>query len=158
MIDIYSIENWILPREAFSWIYKNIPIGATILELGSGFGSIALGMNYDIYSIEHDKNWCEISNLVNYIYAPLADGFYNKNYLLNLPNKYDLFIIDGPTKASGGRSGILKNINLFNLKCHILLDDIHREEELYILKKLSLTLDRNFEIFECNNSKKFAII
>jgi hypothetical protein len=156
MIKVNNISNWAMPPEAFNWIYENIPEGSTILELGSGFGSIALGLNYKVYSLEQNKEWCGLSNKVNYIYAPIEDGFYHNDALINLP-KYDLLIIDGPTKASGGRKGFLQNLDYFNTDCPILLDDLHREDEMFIMEKLAIILDRKYEVFESEN-KKFGII
>lgn len=158
MIKVNNIANWILPDQAFSWIYENIKVGSTILELGSGFGSIALSLNYNIYSIEQDKDWIGLSNKVNYILAEVKNGFYDTNILKNsMPTNYDLLILDGPTKASGGRLGFIDNMDLFKLDCHILIDDVHRKDEMCLVETLSEKLNREFEIYECEN-KKFAIL
>jgi len=156
MIKVNNIASWVMPAEAFDWIYENIPEGSTILELGSGFGSIALGLNYTVYSLEQNEEWCGLSNMVNYIYAPIENGFYSKDMIADLP-KYDLLIIDGPTKASGGRKGFIENLKYFNTECPILLDDLHREDEMFIIEKLSTILKRDFKVFESEN-KKFGII
>jgi hypothetical protein len=158
MIKVNNIGNWVLSKHAFDWIYENYPMGSTILELGSGFGSIALSLNYNVYSIEQDKNWIGLSNRVNYILAELNDGFYDREVLKSsLPKQYDLLILDGPTKASGGRLGFLDNLDMFKLNCNILIDDVHREDEMKIIESLSNTLNREYIIFESEN-KKFAII
>lgn len=158
MIKVNNIASWVLSKHAFDWIYENYPVGSTILELGSGFGSIALSLNYNIYSVEQDKNWIGLSNRVNYILAPLKDGFYDIDILKSsLPSKYDLLILDGPTKGSGGRTGFIKNMELFNLDCPILIDDVHREDEMKIAEYVSNKLGREYNVFESEN-KKFAII
>lgn len=153
-----NIANWIIPSEAFNWIYENIKPKSVILELGSGFGSIALSLNYKITSIEQDTNWINLSNRVNYIYAPVVNGFYDRNVLKQqIPHKYDLLIIDGPTKASGGRLGFLDNIDLFYTRCPILIDDIHRDDEILLYKTISNRLKRKPKIYDSEN-KKFAVI
>lgn len=38
-----NLDGWAIPREAFEWIYENLPHGSTILELGSGNGTKELG-------------------------------------------------------------------------------------------------------------------
>lgn len=158
MIKVYNIESWILPNGAFKWIYENFKVGDIILELGSGFGSIALSLNYNVYSIEQDKNWIGLSNRVNYILAEINDGFYDRSVIKNsIPQKYDLLIIDGPTKASGGRLGFIDNIDLFDLNCPILIDDVHREDEMKLVTLLSKKINREYTIYESDN-KKFAII
>jgi hypothetical protein len=153
---VNNIENWMLPKEAINWIYDNIPSDSSILELGSGFGTEILSKKYKMTSIEQDEEWLYKFD-TNYIYAPIENGFYKIENLSNLPKKYDLLIIDGPTQISGGRMGFIKNIDLFFLDCTILIDDVHREEEMEILTKLSNLLKRNYKIFNCDN-KKFAII
>jgi hypothetical protein len=158
MIKVNNISNWILPPEAFNWIYENIEEGSTILELGSGFGSIALSLNYKIHSVEQDENWIGLSNRVNYTLAKIKYDFYDRDVLRNsIPKKYDLLILDGPTKASGGRLGFLNNLDLFYLNCPILIDDVHREDEMKLLSSLSKKLNREYLIFDSGN-KKFAVI
>lgn len=158
MIKINNISNWMIPDIAFDWIYKNINCDSSILELGSGFGSVVLGLNYEIYSVEQDENWIGVSSNVNYIYAPIKDGFYDSDILKkSLPLNYDLLLIDGPTQASGGRLGFIKNIDLFNLNCKIMIDDVHRVDEMQLVTHISKKLNREYQIYSCKN-KKFAII
>jgi hypothetical protein len=155
-MNIFDKNNWMLPEPAFEWIYKNLDTGSCILELGSGFGTEILSKKYKMTSIEQDEDWLYKFE-TNYIYAPVEDGFYKIENLSNLPKYYDLLIIDGPTKSSGGRMGFIEHLDLFFLDCPILIDDVHREEEMEILIKLSNLLKRNYKIFECVN-KKFGII
>ena len=152
---IHNIENWMLPKKAFEWIFENIKEGSTILEFGSGFGTEVLSKKYKMISIEQDEEWIGKFDS-EYIYSPVENGFY-KLENLNLPKKYDLLIIDGPTQSSGGRKGFLKNMNIFYLDCYILIDDVHRTEEMEVLIEISSKLNREYKIFDCGN-KKFGII
>lgn len=156
MTKIFNLNNWMLPNEALNWIFDNLQDGSNILELGSGFGTEILSKKYKMTSIEQDEEWLYKFD-TNYIYAPIENGFYKIENLSNLPKYYDLLIIDGPTKSSGGRMGFIQHLDLFFLDCPILIDDAHREEEMEILIKLSNLLKRNYSIFECVN-KKFGII
>jgi hypothetical protein len=42
-----NLDGWAIPREAFEWIYENLPHGSTILELGSGNGTKELVKYYN---------------------------------------------------------------------------------------------------------------
>ena len=75
------------------------PKNSTILELGSGTGTIELVKHYTVYSIEHQKQWVGEASRSNYIYAPLKTyggvfNWYDNHYLNNLPKDYDLLLID----------------------------------------------------------------
>ncbi len=79
-------------------------------------------------------------------------GWYNPDELLpQLPNKndYDMIIVDGPGGWLG-RSGFLKHIDYFNTKVPIVIDDIQREQEMLLLKKLSSILNRDYIILDDN--------
>ena len=71
--------------------------------------------------------------------------------LPQLPNKddYDMIIVDGPGGWLG-RSGFLKHIDYFNTKVPIIIDDIQREQEMLLLKKLSSILNRDYVILDDN--------
>ncbi len=153
---VNNINNWMLPNEAINWIYDNIPSDSSILELGSGFGTEILSKKYKMTSIEQDEDWL-YKFKTNYIYAPIENGFYKVDNLSNLPKYYDLLIIDGPTKISGGRMGIIEHLDFFFLDCPIIIDDTNREDELYITKYLSSITKRDFKTFKCDN-KSFSII
>ena len=134
-------------NELIEWIKENIPKGSTILELGSGKGSTQhLCDDYDLYSIEHEKKWLNKFNST-YIYAPIKDGFYDKDILKKkLPKEYVLILIDGPPrKIDGkkiGRKGFGENLDLFNTDCIIIFDDSDRGRERKLVTSVIEQLGR----------------
>jgi len=148
--------DWSLSDSAQAWIRANLPAGATILELGSGAGSARLAEHYTVYSVEHDPEWLNRYDSVNYIHSPLRkhkavkgfdhDYWYNpyiiKNAIKDL--KIDLIIIDGPPgkhgKNTSGRCGTLKYLDIFPEGVPFLFDDLHRGNELLLAKKVSARL------------------
>jgi len=139
------------------WIIENLPHGSTILELGSGPGTIKLSEYFTMYSIEHDKKWVEYAPKSNYIYAPIVNGWYDVNKVkAGLPSKYDLLLIDGPTGIIGRRK-ILDNLKLFNTNVSIVFDDTNRKAEMEIFKQLCKKVSRKFKFFK-GPQKDFAII
>lgn len=159
--------GWMLPESAFEWIERHIPIGSTILELGSGYGSHRLSKKYTMYSIEHDEQWVDKFNHT-YIHAEIKEDtegipWYDSEVLRNeIPDKYDLLIIDGPPSEIG-RIGLLNQIDLFHWDQPVLIDDTHREEEKHIVKqilsKFNLSEQIFSETFEPNNTlREFRIL
>ena len=59
----------------FSWIMSNLPEGSTILEFGSGRGTIELTKYYNVYSVEQDSKWLGLAEKAEYIHAPIKDGW-----------------------------------------------------------------------------------
>ena len=162
-------SGWTLPEKAFQWIEENIPVGSNIVELGSGHGSIRLSENYNVWSIEHNETWLNISSS-NYIHAEIIPFSVNgeKGHWYNaekikcaLPEKYALMIIDGPPSTIG-RNGVLAFQELFNWDCHILVDDTHRAEDKLIADELSsqkLLNQKHFtEYYEQNGTNREFII
>ena len=56
-------------------------------------------------------------------------------------------LVDGPGGWLG-RGGILTYIEHFNTEVPIVFDDVHREQESMILKKLSKKLNREYKILD----------
>ena len=135
-----------MPDEIFSWLVENVEQGSTILEFGSGHGSIMLAKQYDLISIEHDKEWIGISDS-HYIHAEITEnvistehnqlGWYSLSAIIDIINSknIDVFIIDGPP-GDIGRHGILSIIEELPTDAIFLIDDIHRDAELDIFNKL----------------------
>jgi len=135
-------------NEIIEWIRENVPKGSTILELGSGRGSTqSLCHEYKMYSIEHDKKWLNRFDS-SYIYAPIKDGFYDREVLKKeLPTEYELILVDGPPrKIDGkkiGRKGFGENLDLFNTDCIIIFDDSDRGREKNLIASVCEQLGRS---------------
>jgi len=127
--------SYMLPEKAFEWIFAHLPKRAKIVELGSGKGTERLSERFKMISIEDNPDWIGKYNST-YIHAPIKDGWYDRDYLEGkIPQDYNLLIIDGPS-GSIGRLGILNNLDLFNIKNQMLVDDIHRPDEAKLLEQL----------------------
>ena len=159
----YSVDEALL-----QWVFKNVPVGKTILELGAGESTKRFKEHgYKVISIEHDSNFINLVPGVQYIHAPIEDynekgnvyppslskriatqkGWYNReivgHYLKN--KSYDLILIDGPPKFVG-RAGFLINIDLFDKTAIMLIDDLHRQDELYLARRIALALGKDLLI------------
>jgi len=135
-----------LPEEAFSWIEKTLPNGSTILEFGSGHGSVRLSKNYSVTSIEHDPDWINVAP-VNYIHATIIEndfstevgeiGWYDISAIeKKIPSKIDLVIIDGPP-GHIGRTGFLSFVENLSNSNWMLFDDVDRTSELALSDKVA---------------------
>lgn len=128
------------------FILKHVPKDRVILELGSGDGSSFLASNgYEIYSVEHSKDWLYKHGNVNYIYAPIkrhkeVEGlkgveWYDPSYLRDLP-PHSVVLVDGPP-GNYGRSGLYKYFDLFNEDAMWIFDDIQRQNERGMIHKIA---------------------
>ena len=125
-----------MPIEIHTWLYENIKEGSTILEFGSGHGSIELAKRYDLISIEHDKQWIGISES-RYVHAPITDnpaseehnqeGWYETTPITEIVQEKTItvFIVDGPP-GEIGRHGILSITDSLPKDAVFIIDDIHR--------------------------------
>ena len=141
-------KGFLMCNEIHEWIEKNLPKGSTILELGSGKGTLRLVENYIVYSIEHSKKWMNKYGS-NYIYAPIKNGWYDIKSIENsLPEHYDLLLIDGPPrKVDGvkiGRRPLGDHLDLFNTDVYIIVDDSDRGREIKLLRSMVEKLGRDF--------------
>ena len=147
----------VIPRELFEWIRANIPEGKTILEFGSGHGTVKLMEHYTVFSVEHNPHWMGLGG--NYIYAPLKkyDGYiwYDTDMLQNLP-EYDFILVDGPT-ANTGRYGFVYNAQLFDMSVPIALDDTHRDEESRMVKEIAAKHKKTATEYK-SADKRFTIL
>jgi hypothetical protein len=140
------------------WIIEHIPHGSNILELGSGPGTIKLSKYFTMYSIEHDRDWVGRDPKGTYIHAPIVNGWYNRQIVKNnLPLKYNMLLIDGPT-GTIGRHKVLDNLDLFNLDVPIVFDDTNRKTELQIFKKMLTKLPNRKHAYFKGPQKDFAVI
>jgi hypothetical protein len=139
-------KGFLMCNEIHEWIEENLPKGSTILELGSGKGTIRMVENYTVYSIEHSKKWMGRYGS-NYIYAPIKDGWYDIEAIKKgIPEHYDLLLIDGPPrKIDGvkiGRRPFGDHMDLFNTDIPIIVDDSDRGREMKLIKDMIEKLGR----------------
>lgn len=147
-----NLGGWSIQESCYNFIKSILPEGSTILELGSGAGTGYLSKHYKMYSIENYEEWINKYNST-YIYAPIKYyndewtapnlpgekgrsqiGWYDVDIIKsNLPDKYDLILVDGPN-GTFGRGGFLKHLDLFNTNIPIIFDDINREEKELMIK------------------------
>ena len=142
-------EGWMLPGEVIAWINDNLPKGCTIVEFGSGHGSVALSSRFNLISVEHDENWLNLSN-GTYVHAKIVQnpisnqhkqtGWYDPESLVNLPDFADLIIVDGPP-GDIGRIGLLHHLALLPRSNYWVVDDTDREAEAILLENLVSEFD-----------------
>ena len=140
-----NLNDWAISEEMFTWILNNIPKGKTILEFGSGTGTIELTKHWNVYSVEQNKEWVGKAPKSNYIHAPLKDGWYDSDIVFNnIPQDYDLIIVDGPA-GSDLRPGIDKYWDKFNLNVPLLFDDTHRAKDRNHAIQVAQTLGKEWK-------------
>tara|TARA_B100001564_G_C20450173_1_gene583091 strand:- start:136 stop:651 length:516 start_codon:yes stop_codon:yes gene_type:complete len=154
--------GWMLPDEVMNYIFTNVSKGSTILEFGSGQGSVNLSMQYNLISVEHNEEWIGLSS-GEYIHAEIVEnpistrfgqkGWYDSEKLLNLPSFVDVIIIDGPP-GDVGRIGILDHLELLPSFSICIVDDTDREEESLLLEKLMPVLDFKDQIEIMSSSRR----
>lgn len=139
-------SDWMMPDDIFLWLETNVKEGATVLEFGSGHGSIRLAKQYNLISIEHDKEWVGVSDST-YIHVEIEENPISKEnnqqgwYVLSpiieaiQGNKIDVFLVDGPP-GDIGRHGILSLIGILPTDAIFIIDDVHRDAEFDLFMKI----------------------
>lgn len=158
--------GWAINESCYEFMVKTLPEGSTVLELGSGIGTMHLAKHFKMYSIENYPEWIDKYDST-YIYAPIKyydsewtspdlpgegspkqSGWFDPEKIIgNLPEKYDAILIDGPN-GMFGRGGFLKHIELFNTDVLLIFDDINRESELELMKAVSKKIGRPYSILD----------
>jgi hypothetical protein len=131
-------------------------VGSTILEFGSGTGTLELSKHYNLVSIEHDKKWLNKYDS-RYIYAPLVDDMWYDGEVLSRELggiDYDLILIDGPPQHR--RKGILNYLDLFHWNVPVIVDDINRQYDMDVAISLAKYLEKIPRLYKHN--KYFAVI
>lgn len=133
-----------IEKVVFDFIRDRIPEGSTVVELGAGLVSTkALSRFYNLYSVEHDEKFIGLVDGVNYIHAPLVDGWYDLNILKErLPAKYDMVLVDGVA-----RQLLLYNMDLFMHSALYVVHDTNRDNERLAAIGLSKILKRKAEFY-----------
>jgi hypothetical protein len=157
-----NLDRWAIPREAFEWIYENLPHGSTILELGSGNGTKELVKYYNVVSIEQNESWVNLVPESKYIYAPLKEYefsnphscWYDDSCLTQLPTEYDLLIIDGPIRSN--RGNFVHFMEYFKKDIPYVIDDTNRDADKKMALKVAETLNK--KIIEIKGWEKEMMI
>ena len=163
-------------KECIELIKTILQPGSTILELGSGPGStIILSESYTIYSVENQPEWFDrfplcttYINCRNKMYddkytspdMPNQKGWYHPDDLFpNLPEKYDLILIDGPGCVNWGRGGFYKHIDKFNTNVPMVFDDIHiMDKGKRLMMKVSEYVNRPYKFLTTDHKQQTGYI
>lgn len=153
-----TLGSWAIEQNLFDWLMNNVPRGATILELGSGAGTVHMAEYWKVTSIEHNEAFINLSKKSEYIHAPILNDWYDVSKLADLP-RFDALLIDGPSEREGDRIHFIENIKLFPgiETVPVIIDDVNRQNEMDLLIALSVLLNRPYKIYE-GNEKSFAVI
>jgi hypothetical protein len=174
-----TLGGFAIDEKMLDCILQKIPAGQTILEFGSGDGTIELLKYYSVISVEDNPRWVghasklkTTRNTSHYIHCPLVpieptekfghSLWYNAEVLIESLKKlnfaFDAVIIDGPM-GRYGRSGILPFIArykpYFSGKT-FFIDDCDRNDELLLALELQSALNLNIELF--TGTKDFAVL
>lgn len=168
-MELPKLSAWAISHKIIAWIVENFRKGDTILELGSGDGSAHLAETFEVYSVEHDREWVDKYEKVNYIYAPIkkhkAVKKFDKNEWYNwsllepqIQNiDYDLIICDGPPSCFG-RAGFLKYVDQFPKKTPIIFDDVNRISDLNVARKIANKWGESLLLKGLDEDKHWAIL
>jgi hypothetical protein len=171
--------NWSVEKELLWKVAELMPVGGTVLELGSGYSTQwFVDQGCTTYSVEHDTIWLNKVPGAHYIHAPIneygrhnrmprsigkrfpeAVGWYNpKTLRKHLPKEYDLILVDGPPRDFG-RIGFYIHLGLFRSDVPIVLDDMHRCDDLWMARLVAEKLERDLLIVNNKQGHKpFGII
>jgi len=150
-------NSWAITEQLFITILSILPLGATILELGSGTGTLELTRYYQVHSIEHNPTWLN-KFPAHYIHAPLIDdSWYDSKIIAEaiMSLRYDLLLVDGPPQHR--RANIVDHFDLFLHDVPIIFDDIVRDADAYAMNKIATKLKRAPQTY-LHGSKGFAVI
>jgi len=162
-------------KTCVEFIKSILPAGSTILEFGSGPGStLALSEDYTLYSVENQPEWfdkfpicttyinCRTKMYDDEYTAPCdyQKGWYHPDDLFpNLPEKYDLILIDGPGCLNWGRGGFLKHLDKFNTNVPMIFDDAHVEDKgKLVMEKISEAVNRPWKLLETDTKGQTGYI
>ena len=155
-MDKNNLNDYAICEVLFQWLLDNLEEGSTVLEFGSGKGTIELCKYFEVYSIEQAEEWLNVAPS-NYIHAPIKDGWYDLDALVpNIPKSYDLLLVDGP-HGTGNRSPLLDHWHLFDTTVPIVMDDTERPYERQFAIDTAVKLNKNVTFYD-GIRKGFAIV
>ena len=133
-----------------------VPAGSTILELGTGEGTIELAKHYEVLSVEHASEYhAGVSTLIEVPLAELKlEGSAEVRYDLRFPRhlpwydadilkekleglSYDAILVDGPPRDYSRCGMFVHYSRIFDTSVPVLVDDIHREYAWKIARRIA---------------------
>lgn len=154
--DINALGGWSIEKDMILFINKLLPEGSSILEFGSGKGTEALLLNYNVTSVEHNEyyNYRRSTNHKT-ILAHVERGWYKTSLISKvLRKKFDLIIVDGPPNEL--RKGLLDNLFLFEgLSIPVIFDDVDRQLDRNIMESFCAAQKYEWKTVS-GTTKKFA--
>lgn len=156
-------DSWMLPAEAIEYVVSHCLEKTKVLEFGSGHGSQLLANHVDLYSVEHDESWIDITSS-SYIFAPIQkntfseengqSGWYDLEVVEKMwPKEIEFVVIDGPPGVIG-RFGILSILHRLESVSAILVDDVDRPDEHRLALRLADELDMSLTIHDVDKPRK----
>ena len=137
-----------ITKQTYELIQSILPAGKTILELGSGYGTMELSKHYTMYSIEHDRGWIN-KHQSTYIHAPLVNNWYDVDIIKsNIPDHYDLLLVDGPPTHQRRRH-FIEFMNLFDTSAIWVFDDLQRAGDMETYKMVCESRNKSTDIHDC---------
>ncbi len=162
----YDPDDWAISKELFAYMKRVLPEGKTILELGSGAGTLQLLKHWEVISIEHDPEFVE--KLTNQcIYAPLKEHkavanhegtvWYDADTLRPQLKwlQYDLLLVDGPPES---RAGFVKYFDMFDSTALIVFDDVNRRRDNAVMNSIASKLEVPYVTYGAGTAKLFGVI
>lgn len=154
-----NLNDMAISDEMFKYLKNNLKFGKTILEFGSGTGTIELTKHWKVFSVEQNKEWIGKAPKSTYIHAPInhEDRWYDKKIVFdNIPKKYDLILVDGPMNSQY-RDGICQFWDKLDTSVPIIFDDTHYGPDREVA--LRAAKDLNKEWVEIDGwQKKFIVL
>jgi predicted O-methyltransferase YrrM len=156
-----NLGDWAISRILLNTVSQHIPKDGTVLEIGSGTGTLELRKFARVISIEHDPKWAQPATDKDRTFIIPIDpetGWY-KREMLEAALKgqhYDLILVDGPKR--NGRHGFLHNLDLFDHDAVIVIDDTNRTEIAVMTEMVARALGRVASTYHGQGEKRtFAI-
>jgi len=145
-----------IEKATFDFICNNVKHGEIFIELGAGIVSTReLSKLYNLYSVEQYAPFCGLYPNVNYIHAPIVNGWYDPQVLKEkLPKKSACVFVDGPTKHGPAGSGVesrlllKENLHLFDKNSMFIFHDTNRPEEKKLACEIAEALGKKIVHYE----------